>query len=93
MVSQRLEGENCDSHFDQSRAALLRVHHHRSTHHCDDLEVFQVRSLCGQNLFGNEVGLIGGISLRGKTDNSFNFRETDHTSSSSSTKKITILPQ
>lgn len=33
------------------------------THHGDDLEVFQVRSLCGQNLFGNEVGLVGGISL------------------------------
>lgn len=36
------------------------------THHCNDLEVFQVCALCGQNLFGNEVGFIGGISLNEK---------------------------
>lgn len=37
-----------------------------SAHHSDDLQVFQVGPLCGQNLFGNEVGLVGGISLRRK---------------------------
>lgn len=36
----------------------------KKTYHSDDLEVLQVCSLCGQNLFGNEIGLIGGISLR-----------------------------
>lgn len=34
-----------------------------TAYHCDDLKVFQVCSLCGQNLFGNEVGLVSGISL------------------------------
>lgn len=41
------------------------------THHSDDLQVFEVRSLCGQNLFGNEVGLVGRISLKQKSDTSF----------------------
>lgn len=39
----------------------------KKTYHSDDLEVLQVCSLCGQNLFGNEIGLIGGISLRWET--------------------------
>lgn len=37
------------------------------THHSDDLKVFQVRPLCGQNLFGNEVGLVSGIPLKEKS--------------------------
>lgn len=50
----------------------------RETHHSDDLEVFQVRSLCGQNLFGNEVGLVGGIALREQRDMRFKIHNIDH---------------
>lgn len=38
----------------------------RPTHHSDDLKVFEVRTLCGQNLFGNEISFVGGISLKEK---------------------------
>lgn len=36
------------------------------SHHGDDLQVLQIRALSGQNLFGNKVGLVGGIPLQDK---------------------------
>lgn len=44
------------------------MHNSKQTHHSDDLEVFQVRPLCGQNLFGNEVGFVSGIPLEENQD-------------------------
>ncbi len=34
-----------------------------SAHHGDDLQILQVSPLCCQNLFSNEIGFVGGISL------------------------------
>lgn len=36
-------------------------------HHCDHLQVLQIRPLGHQNLFGNKVGFISGISLERDT--------------------------
>lgn len=44
------------------------IHNNKNTHHSDDFEVFQVRPLCGQNLFGNEVGFVSGIPLEENQD-------------------------
>lgn len=58
------------------KSCLLNIKYNKNrsfskeTHHSDDLEVFQVRPLCGQNLFGNEVGFISGIPLKEERDTS-----------------------
>lgn len=48
----------------------------QESHHGDDLQVLQIRPLSGQNLFGNKVGLVGGIPLQDKPEGEGNHQLT-----------------